>query len=35
MEDAYASDLAAGDAARKTPPYHLDLWKLRHRAVCQ
>jgi hypothetical protein len=30
MEDLYASDLAAGDAARKTAPNHLDLRKLGH-----
>jgi hypothetical protein len=32
MEDAYASDLAAGNAARKTAPNDLDLRKFRHRS---
>jgi hypothetical protein len=30
MEDAYASDLAARDTARKTAPHDLDLRKLGH-----
>ena len=30
MEYAYPSDLAPGDAAGKTAPYHFDLGKLGH-----